>query len=122
MGQPEGSRAMTDETQPGSPVTAVVTRTVKPGHQDEYRRWLTRLLSAAEAFPNNLGTVVFAPARPPGLRGQGQSGLQRAEVQHFLRNRDMKINVASRLAAKTHPGCTVTIIISPPEAASTVDA
>lgn len=64
-----------DGTQRPAPVTIVITRVVKPGRQEEYKRWLTRLINAAEAFPNNLGTVVLAP--PPG-----QSNVFR-HIQHF---------------------------------------
>jgi uncharacterized protein len=46
-----------------NPATVVMTRTVKAGREEDYRRWLTRLIRATEAFPNNLGTVVLAP--PP---------------------------------------------------------
>jgi uncharacterized protein len=31
----------------------------------DFRRWLTRLIRATEVFPNNLGTVVLAPAPAP---------------------------------------------------------
>ena len=47
---------------PANPATVVIVRTVDPGREDDYKRWLARLLSAAESFPNNLGTVVLAPA------------------------------------------------------------
>lgn len=40
----------------------MITRRVAPGRQDDYRRWLGRLITAAEAFPGNLGTVALAPA------------------------------------------------------------
>jgi antibiotic biosynthesis monooxygenase (ABM) superfamily enzyme len=43
-------------------VTAVVERTVQPGREHEFAEWVRRLISAAEQFPNNLGTVMFAPA------------------------------------------------------------
>ncbi|MBV9454854.1 MAG: antibiotic biosynthesis monooxygenase [Rubrobacter sp.] len=48
----------------GRPATVVITRTVNPRRRDDFKRWLARLISAAEAFPNNLGTVVLTP--PPG--------------------------------------------------------
>lgn len=41
--------------------TVVITRTVQPGHEKEYMEWLSRLIGAAEAFPNNLGAVVLTP-------------------------------------------------------------
>nr|WSY57892.1 antibiotic biosynthesis monooxygenase [Streptomyces sp. NBC_00886] len=46
--------------QPG-PASVMITRTVRPGREDDYRRWLVRLIHAAEDFPNNLGTAVVAP-------------------------------------------------------------
>ncbi|MFC1443095.1 antibiotic biosynthesis monooxygenase [Streptacidiphilus sp. N1-10] len=41
--------------------TVVISRTVRSGHEEEYMGWLSRLISAAEAFPNNLGAVVLTP-------------------------------------------------------------
>lgn len=43
------------------PATVVITRFVKPGREEDYKRWLARLLAAAEGAPNSLGTVVLAP-------------------------------------------------------------
>lgn len=45
----------------GEPFTVVITRTVEPGREDDYRAWVARLIKAAETAPNNLGTVVLAP-------------------------------------------------------------
>ncbi len=44
------------------PVTVVITRTVDPGREDDYRAGMARLIKAAEGAPNNLGTVVLAPS------------------------------------------------------------
>ncbi|HEX4745562.1 MAG TPA: antibiotic biosynthesis monooxygenase [Gaiellaceae bacterium] len=43
------------------PVTVVVTRFVKPGREEDYKRWLARLIAASQDAPNSLGTVVLAP-------------------------------------------------------------
>jgi antibiotic biosynthesis monooxygenase (ABM) superfamily enzyme len=49
------------------PVTVVVTRRVKPGHEAEYERWLTLLISEAKRMPGYLGTSVQRPG-PTGPR------------------------------------------------------
>ncbi len=41
--------------------TVVVTRVVDSGREEEFRRWLLRLISASEAFADNGGTVVLSP-------------------------------------------------------------
>ncbi|MFC1421142.1 antibiotic biosynthesis monooxygenase [Streptacidiphilus cavernicola] len=41
--------------------TVVISRTVRSGHEQEYMGWVSRLISAAEAFPDNLGAVVLTP-------------------------------------------------------------
>jgi antibiotic biosynthesis monooxygenase (ABM) superfamily enzyme len=41
--------------------TVMITRIVRPGHEADYRRWLSETLNAAETFPNHLGTVVLTP-------------------------------------------------------------
>ncbi|MCX4905893.1 antibiotic biosynthesis monooxygenase [Streptomyces sp. NBC_00878] len=43
------------------PASVMITRTVHPGREDDYKHWLVRLINAAEKFPNNLGTAVLAP-------------------------------------------------------------
>ena len=47
----------------GEPFTVVITRTVEPGREDDYRAWLVRLIKATETTPNNLGTVILTPTR-----------------------------------------------------------
>jgi len=44
------------------PVTATVTRRVKPGHEDAYEEFLAGISGAAKAFPGYLGEEVFRPA------------------------------------------------------------
>ena len=57
----------TTELQTGSvpvdpdPATVVITRVVQPGHEQDYRAWMGRLIAAAEVVPHRLGTVVLAP-------------------------------------------------------------
>ena len=45
----------------GGPATVVITRVIRPGHRDDYERWLVRMIAAAAQFPNNLGAVVLTP-------------------------------------------------------------
>jgi antibiotic biosynthesis monooxygenase (ABM) superfamily enzyme len=44
------------------PVTVVVSRTVAPGRERDYREWTRRMLASAEPFPNNLGAVILSPS------------------------------------------------------------
>jgi uncharacterized protein len=48
------------------PVTATVTRRVKPGHEAAYEEFLAGINSAAKAFPGYLGEEVFRPAGGAG--------------------------------------------------------
>jgi antibiotic biosynthesis monooxygenase (ABM) superfamily enzyme len=43
------------------PVTATVTRRIKPGHEGAYEEFLAGISGAAEAFPGYLGAEVFRP-------------------------------------------------------------
>jgi len=52
------------------PVTATVTRRVKPGHEDAYEQFLAGISGAAKAFPGYLGEEVFRPAG--GMGGEYQ--------------------------------------------------
>lgn len=49
------------------PVTVVVTRRVRAGHEAAYEAWLARLVRDAAALPGYLGTSVHRPA-PGGPR------------------------------------------------------
>ncbi|HVE82850.1 MAG TPA: antibiotic biosynthesis monooxygenase [Myxococcales bacterium] len=52
-----------DPVQPApGPVTVVVTRRVKAGHEPAYEAWLDRLIHEASALPGYLGTNVHRPA------------------------------------------------------------
>lgn len=44
------------------PVTVVVTRRVRPGHEAAYEAWLDKLVHAAAELPGYLGTSVHRPA------------------------------------------------------------
>jgi uncharacterized protein len=44
------------------PVTATVTRQVKPGHEAAYEEFLAGINGAARGFPGYLGEEVFRPA------------------------------------------------------------
>jgi len=48
------------------PVTATVTRQVKPGHEAAYEEFLAGINGAARAFPGYLGEEVFRPASGAG--------------------------------------------------------
>src|SRR5262249_62372510 len=48
------------------PVTARVTRRVKPGHEAAYEEFLTGINGAAQVYPGYLGEEVFRPASGEG--------------------------------------------------------
>jgi antibiotic biosynthesis monooxygenase (ABM) superfamily enzyme len=49
------------------PVTATVTRRIRPGHEAAYEQFLAGISEAAKAFPGYLGEEIFRPT-------SGQSG------------------------------------------------
>jgi len=44
------------------PVTTIISRKVKAGHEAEYERWLAGIAAAASAFPGYLGANVMRPS------------------------------------------------------------
>ena len=44
-------------------VTAVITREIKPGHEQEYEEWLRRYMMLENKVPGYLGTTIIAPGR-----------------------------------------------------------
>src|SRR5215210_4463206 len=46
------------------PATAVVTRRVKPGREQEFEEWVSGILAAAKKFPGYLGSEVLRPSDP----------------------------------------------------------
>ena len=58
------------ETTPAmrEPVTVVVTRHVRPGHEADYEQWLRRINHEASAFAGYLGTEVHPPAPEAPVR------------------------------------------------------
>ena len=52
---------MSPEGTPDGPVTASVSRRVKPGHEPFYEQFLTGINAAASRFPGHLGVEVFSP-------------------------------------------------------------
>jgi antibiotic biosynthesis monooxygenase (ABM) superfamily enzyme len=50
------------------PVTVVVTRRVRPGHESDYEHWLHRINKEATAFSGYLGTEVHPPAPDAAVR------------------------------------------------------
>jgi uncharacterized protein len=46
------------------PVTAVASRRVKPGREDEFEAWVSGILSEANGFPGYLGSEVIRPSGP----------------------------------------------------------
>lgn len=49
------------------PVTVIVRRVVRKGHESDYEAWLQRLTAEARVFPGYLGTSVHPPG-PAGPR------------------------------------------------------
>jgi hypothetical protein len=46
------------------PVTAVASRRVRPGREEEFEQWVADILAAANAFPGYLGSEVLRPSGP----------------------------------------------------------
>jgi hypothetical protein len=63
------------------PVTVVVTRRVKAGHEAAYEQWLSRLIDEARRMPGYLGTNVQRPG-PSGPR-EYTSVYRFESVQHL---------------------------------------
>jgi len=51
----------------GKSVTVVVSRTVFPGHEQDYDDWVKKLAEAARQSPGNTGVTILVPA--PGKSG-----------------------------------------------------
>ncbi len=47
----------------GNDVTVVVSRTVYPGHEEEYDEWVKRLVKAGGEAPGNTGVTTLIPER-----------------------------------------------------------
>jgi hypothetical protein len=56
------------------PVTATVTRRVKPGHEPFYERFLEGIIAAAIQFPGHLGVEVFSPETASSDEYRGVTG------------------------------------------------
>jgi uncharacterized protein len=56
----------TDDRKPSAgedpPVTAVASRRVKPGREQEFEEWVSGILAAANGFPGYLGSEVLRPS------------------------------------------------------------
>jgi antibiotic biosynthesis monooxygenase (ABM) superfamily enzyme len=46
------------------PVTAVASRRVKPGREQEFEEWVSGILGAAARFPGYLGSNIIRPSEP----------------------------------------------------------
>jgi antibiotic biosynthesis monooxygenase (ABM) superfamily enzyme len=67
-GKPAGVSVSSEAELPtgAGPVTATVTRRVKPGHEAAYEEFLAGIGGAARAFPGYLGEEVFRPTAAGG--------------------------------------------------------
>jgi antibiotic biosynthesis monooxygenase (ABM) superfamily enzyme len=59
----------------GKAVTVVVSRTVFPGHEQDYDEWVKKLSDAAKQSPGNTGVTILVPSK-------GQTGLHHV-VMYF---------------------------------------
>jgi antibiotic biosynthesis monooxygenase (ABM) superfamily enzyme len=46
------------------PVTAVASRRVKPGREEEFEEWVSGITATAAEFPGYLGSNIFRPSSP----------------------------------------------------------
>ena len=81
------------------PVTVVVTRRVKPGHEAAYEQWLTQLIDEARRMPGYLGTNVQRPG-PSGPR-QYTSVYRFESVEHLQAFEQSEVR--ARLVAQVGP-------------------
>ena len=65
----------------GKGVTVVVSRTVFPGHEKDYDKWVQRFAEEVKGFPGNTGLTFLVPA-------QGKGGLRHI-VLYFKDNESL---------------------------------
>ena len=46
------------------PVTAVASRRVKPGHEQDFEEWVSGILTVVNTFPGYLGSEILRPSGP----------------------------------------------------------
>ncbi len=46
------------------PVTAVASRRVKPGHDQDFVEWVSGILTVVNTFPGYLGSEILRPSEP----------------------------------------------------------
>ncbi len=46
------------------PVTAIASRRVRPGREEEFEEWVSGILSEANGFPGYLGSEIIRPSDP----------------------------------------------------------
>ncbi|HET7273226.1 MAG TPA: antibiotic biosynthesis monooxygenase [Rubrobacter sp.] len=62
MSDPLGNTGTTPDEDP--PVTAIASRRVKPGKEQEFEEWVSGILAAAAEYPGYLGSNVMRPSDP----------------------------------------------------------
>ena len=65
LGTPHAPETSPATDSPG-PVTTMVSRRVKPGHEAAYEEFLEGIIAAARSFPGHLGAEVFRPSGKGG--------------------------------------------------------
>ena len=65
VGTPHAPETPPATDTPG-PVTTMVSRRVKPGHEAAYEEFLDGIIAAARSFPGHLGAEVFRPSGKGG--------------------------------------------------------
>jgi uncharacterized protein len=66
-----------------TPVTTMVTRRVKPGHEVFYEQFLSGIIAAASGYPGHLGVEVF---RPPSATAGEYRTVYRFDTEEHLRD------------------------------------
>ncbi len=62
MSEPSTNRDSTGTNDP--PVTAVASRRVKPGREEEFEEWVSGVTAVAARFPGYLSSNIFRPSSP----------------------------------------------------------
>jgi antibiotic biosynthesis monooxygenase (ABM) superfamily enzyme len=59
-------------TTPSAPVTVLITRRIKPGHEAAFEAAMTQMIIAAAAFPGHLGGHLIRPGEEAAGDGSGE--------------------------------------------------
>src|SRR5215208_5093363 len=83
------------------PVTAVASRRVKQGREQEFEEWVSRILAAANEFPGYLGSEVLRPSDSDDNEYKIVFRFDHASNLHAWENSEER----QRWLSKSRPSC-----------------